>query len=62
LGRTEFLTAAIASEPWSESATFNESEMALFFECMLQCAQKALDSADIVRDGDLTPISFLSDQ
>jgi len=30
--------------------TFNESEMALFFECMLQCARKVLDSADIVRD------------
>jgi len=28
--------------------------MALFFECMLQCAQKVLDAADIVRDGDLS--------
>jgi hypothetical protein len=28
--------------------------MALFFECMLECAQKALDAADIVRDGDIT--------
>jgi hypothetical protein len=26
--------------------------MALFNECMLQCAQKVLDPADIVRDGD----------
>ena len=26
--------------------------MALFFECVLQCAQKVLDAADIVRDGD----------
>jgi len=24
--------------------------MALFFECMLQCARKVLDTADIVRD------------
>jgi hypothetical protein len=24
--------------------------MALFYECMLQCAQKLLDTADIVRE------------
>ena len=30
--------------------TFNESEMALFSECMLQCARKVLDTADIVRE------------
>jgi len=24
--------------------------MALFFECVLQCAQKVLDAADIVRE------------
>ena len=30
--------------------------MALFFECMEQCAQKVLDAADIVRDGDFSPI------
>jgi len=29
---------------------FNESEMALFFECLLLCAQKVLDTADIVRE------------
>jgi hypothetical protein len=29
--------------------------MALFFECMPQCAQKVFDTADIVRDGDVTP-------
>ncbi len=27
--------------------------MALFYECMLKCARKLLDTADIVRDGDL---------
>jgi hypothetical protein len=27
-----------------------ESEMALFYECMLQCAQQLLDTADIVRE------------
>jgi len=33
-------------------ATYShESEMALFHECTLQCAQKGLDTADIVRDG-----------
>ncbi len=30
--------------------------MALFNECMQECARKGLDTADIVRDGDLTPI------
>ncbi len=29
--------------------------MALFFECMQECAQKVLDAADIVRDGDFSP-------
>jgi hypothetical protein len=33
-------------------ATYShESEMALFHECTLQCAQKGLDTADIVREG-----------
>ena len=29
---------------------FNKSEMALFSECMHTCAQKTLDTADIVRE------------
>ncbi len=29
--------------------------MALFNECMQSCARKVLDTADIVRDGDLSP-------
>ncbi len=29
--------------------------MALFYECMQKCAQKVLDTADIVRDGDFSP-------
>jgi hypothetical protein len=37
--------------------TFYESEMALFYECMLQCARKVLDAADIVRDGDITSLT-----
>ena len=28
--------------------------MALFNECMPQCAQKVFDTADIVRDGDIS--------
>jgi hypothetical protein len=30
--------------------------MALFIECMPSCAQIVLDTADIVRDGDGTPV------
>jgi hypothetical protein len=44
-----------ASLGWqSKSKSFNESEMALFFEYMPSCVRKALDTADIVRDGDVT--------
>ena len=32
------------------TAIFIESEMALFYECMLKCARKLLDTADIVRE------------
>jgi hypothetical protein len=40
-----------ASLGWqSQSNSFNESEMALFYECILKCAQKLLDTADIVRE------------
>jgi len=34
----------------AEGKTSSESEMALFFECMMECAQKPLDNADIVRE------------
>jgi len=40
----------IASEPWLDRRIFNESEMAHSSACMLSCAQKVLDTADIVRD------------
>src|SRR5580693_7985691 len=40
--------------------TTYESEMALFFECMPQCAQKVFDTADIVRDRDLSPTTASS--
>ena len=40
-----------ASLGWqSKGNSFNESEMALFYECTLKCAQKLLDTADIVRE------------
>jgi hypothetical protein len=29
--------------------------MALFNECMQECARKGLDTADIARDGDFSP-------
>jgi hypothetical protein len=54
LGRTEFLTPTIRHEPKVEKRkTIHENEMALFSECMQSCARKVLDSADMVRDGDL---------
>src|SRR5881409_1313241 len=34
--------------------------MALFSECRAQCAQTVLDTADIVRDGDVTPTNGAS--
>ena len=49
MGRTEFLTPTIWSEPKLESAkTTHESEMALCYECMEWCAHIVLDIADIV--------------
>jgi hypothetical protein len=40
-----------ASLGWqSKSKSFHESEMALFYECMLKCARKVLDTAGIVRE------------
>ena len=33
--------------------------MALFYECMLQCARKVLDTADIVRDAILRQLSSM---
>jgi len=33
-----------------EKAALHESEMALFSECRRRCAQKLLDTADIVRE------------
>jgi hypothetical protein len=34
--------------------------MALFNECMQWCAPKVLDTADIVRDGDLSPVETIA--
>ena len=38
-------------------ANLNQSEMALFSERMQQCARKRLDTADIVRDGDISTVA-----
>jgi len=35
---------------WWAKAIFIKSELALFSECTLECAQKLFDTADIVRD------------
>ena len=37
-------------------------EMALFSECRPQCAQTVLDTADIVRDGDVTTATHWTEQ
>ena len=63
MGRTESLIwNRLRGEPWlveqsnSNSKSFHESEMALFYECMQQYARKVLDTADIVRDaGEQSP-------
>jgi phosphoribosylformimino-5-aminoimidazole carboxamide ribonucleotide (ProFAR) isomerase len=44
-----------ASPGWKAQTT-HQSEMALFNECTQSCAHIVLDMADIVRDGDLSPI------
>src|SRR5437762_3511845 len=43
-------TETITSEPWLDRQFFHESEMALFSECMPECARIVLDTADIVRE------------
>jgi hypothetical protein len=51
MGRTEFRSDFDYKRAWvGKGKTFNESEMALFCECMPPCARKVLDTADIVRD------------
>ena len=42
--RPQRLTASLGWNP----QTIQESEMALFYECMLSCAQRVLEIADIV--------------
>jgi len=39
--------------------TIHESEMALFSECMLQCAQKVLATANIVTEAMLRQLNIL---
>jgi hypothetical protein len=42
-----------------KAKTINKSEMALLSECTPQCAQKELDTADIVRDACLRQLTLL---
>jgi len=51
----------LSSWPWrftraqvGKAQTHLRDKMALFSECMRSCAQIVLDTADIVRDGDVT--------
>jgi len=39
---------------WKAQSIYDE--MALFYECIQSCARKVIDTADIVRDGDLTTV------
>jgi len=49
LGQTEFLNPNDSKRAQVGNAqTIHESERALFPECMLQCARKVVDTADIV--------------
>ena len=51
MGRTEFPDPqGLRASLWLERQLFLESEMALFFECRLKCAENMLDTADIVRE------------
>ncbi len=57
MGRTEFLTLTIRSEPRLESANQpRERNGALQQECMHSCAHTVIDIADIVRDGDISTV------
>src|SRR6267143_6376319 len=57
MGRTEFLTLTIRSEPRLESANQpRERNGALQQECMNSCAHTVIDTADIVRDGDFSTV------
>jgi hypothetical protein len=51
MGRTEFLTRSDYERALGWISNSIESEMALFSECRLKCAQNTLDIADIVREG-----------
>jgi len=57
MGRTEFLTPTIRSEPWvGKRKPTKRAKWRSFYECMQECAQNLVDTADIVRDGDFTPV------
>ena len=45
---------------WLEQHFFIESEMALFSECRLKCAQNLVDRADIVREAIYRKLTMFS--
>src|SRR4030081_3502836 len=51
----------LAASPGWKAQTTHESEMALFYECMERCAHIVLDIADIVRNGDFSPTTSISE-
>jgi hypothetical protein len=53
-------TLTIESEPQvGKAQTIYESEMALHFECTHSCVRIGLDTADIVRDRDVTTVGWM---
>jgi len=57
MGRTEFLTPTIRSEPWvGKRKPTKRAKWRSFYECMQECAQNLVDTADIVREGDISTV------
>src|SRR6266404_6609492 len=61
MGRTEFLTETITSESWLESATHQRERNGALLRVHAPVCSKSVDTADIVRDGDLTPTHYRPD-
>ncbi len=55
MGRTEFLTATIASEPLVGKRSLQRERNGALLRVHAAVCSKMLDTADIVRDGDVTP-------
>jgi len=58
LGRTEFLTLTIRASPgWKAQTNLRERNGALSLSACRRVLERVLDTADIVRDGDISPTS-----